>query len=79
MGSKQTRKNIINKLRGAVKQATIEDNEIDRKKLIAYMALENFMTERTIKELVQTFINAGEFIEEYGTIRYDRRRINADT
>lgn len=57
-------------MRGIVRQAAREGKEISKKKLIAYFALDECMTERTVRELVQLFIDAGEFQEEGDLIFY---------
>jgi ferritin len=70
MGTKKTRRMNIDKMRNVVRQATEEGKELEKGRFIAWFSLEQALTERSTRELLQTFINAGEFLDNNGAISY---------
>lgn len=67
MGSKYTARYKIDKCRSTVMSATQKGKPAKRKMLEAMMALEG-STKRHAREIIQNFIDAGEFTEMTSTI-----------
>lgn len=60
--------NTINKIRAVLKDAKNKDIQVDYKRLIAIICLDENVSERKAKEYVNLLINAGECVLENGFI-----------
>jgi hypothetical protein len=56
--------NILNKIEGMVKQATLADKEIDKEALISYLGFSDGIARRTMHEYLNTLIIGKKIKEE---------------